>query len=224
MRRIVLALASLALLASVVERTHAGLVFYPDRTAFNAATTGVTMIGFEGIAPPDGFTFYGHSPLTLSGATFTASTSNLFVESSTYYATHFFHIPYNLGSGDFLLSGNFAPADLSISLPGPSTAFALDLGTFDSINSQVSFKLSSGDTFSVSAPYPTSMFVGFTSTVPITSVDLLITSGDRQDTLSVDNVSFGAIVPEPASLTLFGIGGVAALGYRRWRSRNQHGV
>jgi hypothetical protein len=223
MRRTVLALASLALLASVVERAHAGLVFYPDRTAFNAATTGVTTIGFEGIAPADGFTFYGHNSLTLGGATFTASTSLLAVDSATFYA-HTFGTPYNLGSGAFLLSGNIAPADLSITLPGAFTAFALDLGTFDVVNSQVLFTLSSGDTFSVSAPFPTSTFVGFTSTVPFTSVDLLITGGERQDTLNVDNVSFGAIVPEPTGLILLGIGGVAALGYRRWRSRNQHGA
>jgi hypothetical protein len=212
MKRAHLVVASLPLLFAAVGQARAGLIFYSDQSAFAAATTDTTTVGFEGIAPANGFTNYGPSgSLTLHGVTFSASNAYLSVVSGSYYQT-VYGTAYNLGTGDFLLSGNGDPAGLHVATAGGFKDVAFDLGTFDQSNSQVTVHLSTGDVFTVSAPYPTSTFVGFTSTTPIDSLDLTITGGGRRDTLSLDNFTFGPVnnAPEPASLILFSL---AALGF-----------
>jgi hypothetical protein len=208
MRRMNLGLAALTLVVLGVGPARGELTFYPTRAAFDAATTGVTTIDFEGIAPAHGFSYFGRpGSLTLSGVTFTTpSNTDLYVISSTFY-------PYDLGSGDFLLAGNGVPSALTAQLPGAFTAVAFELGTFDQFNSQVTITLSTGDVFTASAPISTHTFVGLTSTLPVASVNMVITGGDRRDALAVDDFSFGAAVPEPGTLTLFVIGTLSLIGY-----------
>jgi len=203
---------ALASLIAPAPNAFASVITYADQAAFNAATTGVTSIGFEGIAPTDDFTAYGPGgSLTLSGTTFTAAgPADLFVNSSTYYFATF-GVGYNLGSGDYLLVGNNSPATLEVQLPGGFTAIAFDIGTFDDPTSQITITLSSGDVLTTSAPIPSVSFVGFTSTTPITSLEIAISGGDRQDTLSIDNFQFGTAVPEPSTLALAGLGGFGLL-------------
>jgi hypothetical protein len=222
MRQRVLGLAVLAALLAPVKSAHGAFVFYPTRAAFDAATTGVTTIDFEGIAPPGGFSYFGRpGSLTLSGVMFTTpGNADLYVISSTFYPG------YNLGSGDFLQSGNGTPSSLTatVQLPGVFTAAAFDLGTFDTINSQVTVQLSTGDQFTTSAPFPTPTFVGFTSTVPFTSLSITITGGDRRDALNVDNFAFGSAVsavPEPSSQVLLALGSLGLLGYVWRRARRR---
>ncbi|MBS0265242.1 MAG: PEP-CTERM sorting domain-containing protein [Planctomycetes bacterium] len=212
---------------SAVAESLAGVTIYADQASFNAATSGITTIGFEGIAPADGFTAYGPGgSLTLSGVTFTAGAGvDLFVNSSTYYAVN--QPPsYDLGSGDYLLAGNLAPTLLDVQLPGSGmSAVAFYFGTFDDSTSQVQITLSTGDVLTLSASYPTSTFVGFTSTSPITSLELLITGGDRQDTLTLDNFQFGTVVPEPGSIIVLCIGltTVCGINWLRRRESLVHG-
>lgn len=197
-----------------VGQAVASVTSYTTRAAFDAATTGITTIGFEGIAPADGFVGLGNGgSITLSGVTFTAHSGvYLFVNSSTYYAVN--DPPaYDLGSGDYLVAGSGAPAFLSIALPVPVTALAFSFGTFDDSTSQITISAApGGDALTAGAPYPTNTFVGFTSSAPISSLQIEITAGNRQDTLTLDNFSFGAAaIPEPnsAMLLALGLGSVA---------------
>jgi hypothetical protein len=81
----------------------------------------------------------------------------------------------------------------------------------------VTIHLSTGDTFTATASFPTHTFIGLTSSVPITSLDLVITGGNRKDTLAVDNFVFGsATVLEPSSLAFLALGGLGLAGWRRW--------
>jgi hypothetical protein len=207
MKWLLIAVLACGFLAVRTQPARADLVFYGNRASFDAATTGVTTIGFEGIAPVNGFTFFGQpGSLTLSGVTFSTGINILNVTSATYYLATGGPPGYNLGSGDFLLSGAAAPASLHATLPGAFTALAFDLGTFDDATSQVTIKLSTGDTFTTSAPFPTDKFIGLTSTVPFTSVDISITGGNRRDTLAIDNFAFGAAeIPEPGTLSLLSL-------------------
>jgi len=205
-----------------VGQAVASVTTYATRTAFDAVAAGITTIGFEGIAPTDGFTGFGNgASLTLSGVTFAAHSGvYLYVNSSTYYAVN--DPPaYDLGSGDYLLAGSGAPASISITLPAPVTAVAFNFGTFDDATSQITISLApGGDVLTSSAPYPTNTFVGFTSSVPLSSLQITVTAGNRRDTLTLDNFSFAAVaIPEPKTITLvaLGLGSVACCPRKRQR-------
>lgn len=222
MKRTRLFAASLPLLVIGIGQARADLMFYSDRAAFTAATSGTTTttIGFEGIAPTNGFRSYGlGQSLTLHGVTFSAFDSSLSVVSGNYYKSVYGN-SYNLGSGDFLMAGNGAPAALHLTFAGGLKAVGFDLGTFDRSNSRIAVGLSATGEFLASAPYPTSTFVGFTSTTPIHSLDLMIMAGERRDTLTLDRFTFGPAIstPEPGSLTLFLVGAIGFAGYG-WRRR-----
>jgi hypothetical protein len=69
--------------------------------AFDAATTNVTNIDFEGIAPANNFTLFGKpGNLKLSGVTFTTTATNTLADNSaTYYLAQFGPPGYNLDKG-----------------------------------------------------------------------------------------------------------------------------
>ncbi len=132
-------MAALLLFGTGPGRAAGTIVTYGSRPAFDTATTGLTTIGFEGIAPPDGFVPFGNAgSLTLSGVTFQTHIGvYLYVNSSSYYTATDGPPGYNLDSGDYLLAGSGAPSFLSIALPVSATAIAFDFGTFDNSTSQV---------------------------------------------------------------------------------------
>jgi hypothetical protein len=203
----------------------AGFATYTDRASFVMASTALTLIDFEGIAPIDGFVPYGTGgSLTLGGVTFTAeSQTELFVDSASYYAATYGPPGYNLGAGDYLLAGNFDPTSLTVALPSGITAVGFDLGTFDDSTSAVAITLSTGEMFQISAPFPATTFVGITTSIPIALISLEIAQGDRRDTLNLDTFTFGAAaVPEPSSLALLG-GGAPAIAWRLARRKAGQG-
>ena len=193
-------LALLAVLWFGMKGANAATVNYRSQPAFAAATTGTTTIAFENIAPTNGFVPYGNGgSLTLSGVTFqTDADIYLYVNSGTYYETH--KPPtYNLGAGDYLLAGNGAPSFILITLPFPVTAIGFYLGTFD-ITGQVTIStFPNNDVFTTSAPYPSRRYIGLTFSEPVSSVQIEITDGNRQDTLSLDEFTFGFAIPESST-------------------------
>ena len=199
-RQLIQTSAALVLFCAGLEAARGSTIIYRSRPAFDAATTGTTTIVFEEIAPTNGFVAYGNGgSLTVNGVDFaTDSGIYLYVNSSSYYATN--KPPaYNLGSGDYLLAGSGAPSFILITLPAPVTAIGFYCGTFDSTGQVTITTFPNGEVFTTSAPYPTRRFVGLTSSVPISSVQIEITDGNRQDTLSLDDFSFGFVIPESNS-------------------------
>jgi hypothetical protein len=67
-------------------------------------------------------------------------------------------------------------------------------------------------------------FFGVISDTPFTTVRLINPPGTAGDAVGVDDITIGqkavAAVPEPSSLTLFGLGGLGLLGYG-WQRRKR---
>jgi hypothetical protein len=180
-----------------MEMARGATLNYRSQPAFDAATTNTTTVTFEAIAPTNGFVAYGNGgSLTLNGVNFATDPGIfLYVNSSTYYATN--KSPrYDLGSGDYLLAGSGAPSFILVTLPAPATAISFYFGTFDSTGEVTITTFPNTESFVASAPYPTRRFVGLTFSEPVTAVQIEITDGNRQDTLSLDDFTFGLALPE----------------------------
>jgi hypothetical protein len=220
MRRAILLLVAPALFLSGgplggARTAKADLVTYTSQASFNNVTSNDTTVDFEGIAPPSQFTHVTTPPgITVGGVNFDINTAtsngNLYVVGDGYYYS--FAVLSSQESGD-------AVNNLVITLPQPYTAVAFDVGTFSGTAITVTF--SSGATANVSPPtFDGIGFFGFTSTVPIVSLELDQASGDL---INLKDFQFGTAVPEPASLGLLamGVGGAVGLTWLRTRGASR---
>ncbi len=189
---------------------QAQTTFFDTRIAFLSAAAGLSTVGFEGVAPSGSYNAFGKGgAYSDQGVTFQAAASqDLYIYSASYIAN------YNLGAGDYLVCGNASPASLTITLPANVTAIGFDLGTLTDTGSAVLVTLANGFTQTLNANYPNLDFYGVTSVSPISSISLLVTGGNRRDTINLDTFQFGRIsasVPAPSSLFCLAFGGTALL-------------
>jgi len=192
-------------------------VLYTDRSAFEASVHNLQTLDFEGLAPTGGFADYSTSTgLTLSGVNFVGTYSGgnlLFVVDPLFSPPD-----YDWGSGAVLLgpSPMYGDAGIIATLPAGITAVGADLMTDIPYGSSFQITLSTGNTYLVPTdPYPDRAFAGFTSDVPIASLEFTTIDSSWPE---LDNFTFGTAVPEPASLALFGMGG-GILGWCVWCRR-----
>jgi hypothetical protein len=198
-------------------RAQAGLTVFTDLLSYENATTGNTLIDFEGIAPDNDFVFYLPPTTTISGVTFSIDTSKsdggLFVIGKGF--SGFYPNTSVLSSENSSTSEN----NILITLPGSYTAASMNLGSFFGGTAMVT--TSNGNTYDVTIPGSTAFaFTGFTSTAPITSISVEYPTAGGDPVLNLDNFRFGAAsVPEPSSLALAFCGafGVGLLVWRRRR-------
>jgi hypothetical protein len=193
----------------------AGLIAYHDLASFQAATTGLTDVNFNGIAPSGSFVDFPTPPgFTRAGVTFNIANplpgDFINVTAKNFYAPTIY-------PNDFLVPAVSSRTTTveSITLPSGATAVGLDLGTFK--GGTLTFSFSTGDQYLDTNPatFGSTSFLGFTSSSPITS----LTIGYANDVLVVDDFQFeAAAVPEPSTVTLAGLGILGWLGYA-WRRR-----
>src|ERR1044071_2615811 len=118
LRKLLFTVAAFAAVAFVSTPARSDTIVFTTRSAFVAATTSVTTIDFEGIAPTNSVANFS-SPLTIAGATFSGSpTGAVSVLDSGFFAPLF-----QFNSGASLAGFGFIEVTLS---PG-TTAIGTDL-------------------------------------------------------------------------------------------------
>jgi hypothetical protein len=190
----------------------ANLTIIDNRADFTRAATGLTVIPFENIAGSNAYRYYPTPPgVTFSGANFTidplAGDGNMFVLGKNYY--------YANNSVLSSQQQTRGVANILVTLPKPSTAIATDYGIVNvGTMYPFTFLLSTGDSFTrVNTGGPNLEFIGFISDTPIKTIEISVPR--LGDAMNIDNFTFGNAVPEPTSLFLLAIGGLAATMYCR---------
>jgi hypothetical protein len=201
----------------------ANATFYTNRAAWQAAVTGQTTIGFEGIAANNSFVFQP-SGISLGGVNFALgpdSNGYMYVMGPNFYYP-----------GNAILSSQQSATgidSLVITLPGLFGAVGVDFG---SLTAQV-FTFtdltpghSGGNVTSGGPATPSLTFFGYIADTPgddplsIIKISVAGQVGSRSNALNIDNFSFASPVrntgvPEPLTLSLFGAGVAGAVAMRR---------
>jgi hypothetical protein len=184
-------------------------LLYLDPVAWAAATTGLTVINFEGLASPGVPGNYSTAGgLTLGGVQFIGVTPPnnyyLYVQDPGTAAK------YGWGSGDVLEGPNSTwipgnPGYIEATLPAGYTAVSAHVMTHTPYAQQVIVSIpATGESFTISTSgLPTPTFVGLISSdLPIQSVQFQA-SGSY---ILMDNFTYGQETPEAETLLLGGTG------------------
>jgi hypothetical protein len=202
-------LAAIAIGLGIANPAQSITTQFTDLATFNANTTGIQTIDFEGLAAPGSYeNYYPPSGLTISGVNFSSYRVMTVYDSSSFQ-------PLNFGSGAILAGIN----SITVTLPAGVTALGSDIMTYTPYGESFGqIILSTGEVFSSnSLPYPNRQFVGFVSTTDIASV----TFNTGASNAILDNFRFGTgsnnatSVPEPFTIIGTLIGGAAAMRMRK---------
>ncbi len=193
----------LALLVVAVagSSASASVAVYTTSAAFNAAGAGsLPAQNFDG-GPT------GSTPIVVGGITITSISQSTLVGSALY------------GSGNSLQWSTNAAGSTTLTFLTPITAFAADFFDVGTVGATtLTAALNNGDNAVLFSGFTGAsgnlQFRGFISTTPFTSITFTNTASG--DFVELDNVRFGtAIVPEPATMAVFGLMAVGAFGVRR---------
>jgi hypothetical protein len=191
---------ALIVLASMAAPAGATSILYTDRTTWEAATSGLVTITFEGLATSSTPGNYSTSSgLTLNGVQFTALTPPdsffLYTEDALGSSN------YQWNSGDLLMGPNagWGGGYILATLPsGGVQSVGTDLMTHTPFGASVTVTLSTGEEFTINTfSNPTRAFAGFTSDTPITWIQFTPGSGFSL----IDNFSYGSAPADPVGET-----------------------
>ncbi|MGD0139363.1 MAG: PEP-CTERM sorting domain-containing protein [Tepidisphaeraceae bacterium] len=205
-------------LVNITASARASVIIYSDLPTFQAASNTNVVVNFN--AFPAFYTNYyipPNAPYTEGGVTFTPVDSlpfapNLYVETPSLPATS--DLAVQNTENVLTASGN---EHFDFTFSGSPTAIGFDTFTNGAAPPVVTIYDTTDDvlaTINLSQAPDSQGFFGVTSTVPIGKIDWLATDGQIVNT-GVADFRVGTAVPEPASLSLLGLGAVALLGRRR---------
>jgi len=200
--------AVVAICLVAVSTPASATMLFLNRTSWQAATIGSTILDFEGLPDPSLlFTQYSQPPgLTLLGVTFTSPSTPPDNPADLYAIDPGFDPIYDWGSGAILDAQFGFPTQIMATLPASITSLGFELLSPGAINPpDFLISLSSGESFLVSTgAQPLRTFVGLTSSVPIAWV--MVTPQLSGSDAALDNFAFGtAAVPEPATGAVVGL-------------------
>jgi hypothetical protein len=207
------------MLACAGMGAQAATVITGSSSIFAASTTGAVVGTFTDVPTPNctgSACFGGGNPLagypSLQGVSFSTTNpgGSVNVNSAGFYGAGDLPVPYLVNS----VFTATDPDNITITLPSPTTAFALDFGTLFS-GTTADFTLSNGyavDVGTSNTPFAT-QFLGLISTDPFDTITLTAPYNQSiviEDFETATTVSLP--VPEPATWTmlLFGLGGLGA--------------
>lgn len=204
------ALVAVCMLGLFCAESKADTV-YSSQSDFMAATSATTVITFDGIAPTNSFINYP-SGVTLSGVTFTANNTSLFIVDPGFYSA-----PYPSG----FLTDDYSVTDIVTATLPSVTAVGFDFGGLAGPTGPFTLILSDG--FSTTVSNNSSIlggslgFVGITSSTPLTSIQILMP--DVPNYNAIDNFTYGTAstspVPEPGTFGLMATGLIGVVGALR---------
>jgi hypothetical protein len=195
-------LIAVIVLAFLAAPASATVLVQNTRAEWQALTSSVFTIDFEGLATTSVNPTYNTADgLTLGGIKFVGDNLD-----GTYYLQAFDSAmggSYNWASGDYILGSGWGVKYIQVSLPANVTGAAADVMT-NSAGHDVTVTLSTGGPYTVSTfANPTHAFIGFTSDTPI---DWIRFSAAGSYTV-IDNFSFGSVAtPELDTRVLAGFG------------------
>ncbi len=233
--RTIFLLALAALVLAVTPAHSTSLTTFNSLAAWQAASSGVQTIDFEGLTPPNTSTYYS-SPtgVTVNNVEFIGYTSS--GSSSIQVIDTNLSMWYNFGTNDALMQDMNRPNAgsplpyIHVVFAVPVTAFGVDLFSVspDALDFTITLL---GNTYTApTRARPNTAFFGATSDTPFTTIDFVLqgTTYNGSSHALLDNFRFGAAAggptdppadaPEAATLLLIG-SGLVGLAYLRKRIR-----
>jgi hypothetical protein len=238
MKRLLFSLAAVALLAAGAGRAQAGLIFYTDRTTFNAANPGLPVETFEEANVASGSFVLVNSPInsTTSDAAFPSGISQpgLTISDLGGPSTQGLAV---LGAGTIQanppttksVATSTFPAAVDLAFSPTVTAVGTDVSAAPGPNTPTAKETFEVDVFgpngllgqtTVSEDAGAIAFFGVSTTGGDVISAITLHARSNANSTGVDNIAFGAAgvppaVTEPATLALAGIGALCVAGYSR---------
>jgi hypothetical protein len=223
MRRSVAAVIAVAGLMTLVPAdSRASVVFYTDRTAFNTAEPGLPVQNFSGA------NLFNQPYVTHSSPLNSATNDAVFAAGSILPGLTVTTLLPGMVSNALIVEGgsvgpNWFGDTLILSFAPGVSAVGTDIFANTSPGSSLAGNFTedvyNGSTLLGSKNFSEAAgakgFIGVSSTIPITSVNLLYTTDDA--TTFVDNIAFGSVsaTPEPSTYALAAIAGIWIAARRR---------
>ena len=183
-----LSLLLLAASAALPGRARAQVLSYNTSAGYDAATTGNTSYNFPAADSGNVTPSYTYGPLTFSAA-------NLVLSNDGGYGKNVIYLLADVSSETITLSG--------------ATALSFTLGTYNGAQTvAISVNGAPATTVTEGSGAPGTKFVGFTDTVPITSLTFTDTTS-ANDEIDVTRFFVGSnpnAAPEPSTWVLLGVG------------------